>query len=76
MFTRGRVNVFLYVTNTTTNSLLQKPLIDFKYKYCITLDNLIQYRYGTTTKIAAQTLWKEGGIRRFYRGIGPALFVS
>jgi len=33
-----------------------------------------QYRYGTTTKIAAQTLWKEGGIRRFYRGIGPALF--
>merc|ERR1719373_335944 len=32
-----------------------------------------QYRYGTTTKIAAQTLWKEGGIRRFYRGIGPAL---
>merc|ERR1719394_2092328 len=33
-----------------------------------------QYRYGTTTKIAAQTLWKEGGIRRFYRGVLPALF--
>jgi len=33
-----------------------------------------QYRYGTTTKQAIQTLYKEGGIRRFYRGVGPALF--
>uniref|UniRef100_A0A7S2WCX6 Mitochondrial carrier protein n=1 Tax=Mucochytrium quahogii TaxID=96639 RepID=A0A7S2WCX6_9STRA len=32
-----------------------------------------QYRYGTSTKVALQTLYKEGGIRRFYRGVGPAL---
>merc|ERR1712062_251165 len=32
-----------------------------------------QYRYGTTTKVAAQTLCKQGGIRRFYRGLTPAL---
>jgi len=33
-----------------------------------------QYRYGTTTKEAWAALYKEGGIPRFYRGIGPALF--
>ena len=32
-----------------------------------------QYRYGTSTSHALKTLYKEGGIRRFYRGIGPAL---
>lgn len=32
-----------------------------------------QYRYGTSFKQAASTLYKEGGIRRFYRGIAPAL---
>ena len=32
-----------------------------------------QYRYGTTTTEALKTLYKEGGIRRFYRGVGPAL---
>jgi len=32
-----------------------------------------QYRYGTTTTQAMKTLYAEGGIRRFYRGIGPAL---
>lgn len=33
-----------------------------------------QYRYGTTTTQAIKHLWKDGGARRFYRGIGPALF--
>ena len=33
-----------------------------------------QYRYGYSTKIAIKKLYKEGGVRRFYRGIGPALF--
>ena len=33
-----------------------------------------QYRYGTTTSEAIRKLYKEGGIRRFYRGVGPALF--
>lgn len=32
-----------------------------------------QYRYGTSTKVAFQTLYKEGGILRFYRGLAPAL---
>jgi len=33
-----------------------------------------QYRYGMTTGEALRHLYKEGGIRRFYRGVGPALF--
>jgi len=33
-----------------------------------------QYRYGTTTKVAFQTLYKQGGIPRLYRGLTPALF--
>ena len=32
-----------------------------------------QYRYGKTTTEALRTLWKEGGIPRFYRGLLPAL---
>lgn len=32
-----------------------------------------QYRYGTTTKEALKTLYAQGGVRRFYRGVGPAL---
>jgi hypothetical protein len=32
-----------------------------------------QYRYGTTTTQALKTLYKEGGIPRFYRGLLPAL---
>lgn len=32
-----------------------------------------QYRYGTTTGEALRTLWKDGGVVRFYRGLGPAL---
>jgi len=33
-----------------------------------------QYRYGTTTTEAMKTLWKQGGVPRFYRGFAPALF--
>lgn len=33
-----------------------------------------QYRYGTTTTEAMKTLYRQGGIARFYRGLGPALF--
>lgn len=34
-----------------------------------------QYRYGnSTTTSAIRTLYSDGGVRRFYRGIGPALF--
>ena len=32
-----------------------------------------QYRHGTTTLDAFKTLYKEGGIPRFYRGVIPAL---
>jgi len=32
-----------------------------------------QYRYGTTTREALKALYAEGGIRRFYKGVGPAL---
>jgi len=33
-----------------------------------------QYRYGTSTSEAMKALYKEGGVRRFYRGVGPGLF--
>jgi len=33
-----------------------------------------QYRYGTTTSQTIKRLYKEGGLRRFYRGFGPAIF--
>merc|ERR1719453_2704914 len=33
-----------------------------------------QYRYGMTTLEALRHLYAEGVIRRFYRGLGPALF--
>lgn len=32
-----------------------------------------QYRHGTGTMVAMRSLWSEGGLRRFYRGLGPAL---
>ena len=32
-----------------------------------------QYRYGTSTMVAFRTLYKDGGIPRFYRGLIPAL---
>jgi hypothetical protein len=32
-----------------------------------------QYRYGLSGKDAFKTLYKDGGVLRFYRGIGPAL---
>ncbi|KAM0301540.1 hypothetical protein HYE67_006641 [Fusarium culmorum] len=33
-----------------------------------------QYRHGTSFTIATKTLYREGGIRRYYQGIAPALF--
>ncbi|RGP73951.1 carrier protein [Fusarium sporotrichioides] len=33
-----------------------------------------QYRHGTSFTVATQTLYTEGGIRRYYQGIAPALF--
>eukprot|EP00941_MAST-03F_sp_MAST-3F-sp1_P003181 g3181.t1 len=33
-----------------------------------------QYRYGTSTFVAIRTLYAQGGIPRFYAGVGPALF--
>lgn len=35
-----------------------------------------QYRYGVTTSEAFITLYNQGGIRRFYRGIGAALLQA
>lgn len=35
-----------------------------------------RYRYGTTTTQALRTLYKEGGIPRFYRGLLPALLQA
>jgi hypothetical protein len=32
-----------------------------------------QYRYGTTTMTAFKTLYADGGIPRFYKGVIPAL---
>ena len=32
-----------------------------------------QYRYGTPFFKTLQILYKDGGLRRFYRGVGPAL---
>ena len=32
-----------------------------------------QYKSGLKTTEAFKTLYKEGGPRRFYRGLGPAL---
>mmetsp|Transcript_14768 Transcript_14768/g.57929 ORF Transcript_14768/g.57929 Transcript_14768/m.57929 type:complete len:304 (-) Transcript_14768:43-954(-) len=32
-----------------------------------------QYRHGTSTTQAMRHLYKEGGIARFYKGVGPAL---
>jgi hypothetical protein len=33
-----------------------------------------QYRHGTTTRATLAELWRQGGVRRFYRGVGFALF--
>jgi len=32
-----------------------------------------QYRHGSSTREAMRTLWSQGKLRRFYRGVGPAL---
>ena len=33
-----------------------------------------QYRHGTKTLETIKKLYREGGVRRFYRGFGPAIF--
>ncbi|OEH78011.1 MC family transporter [Cyclospora cayetanensis] len=35
-----------------------------------------QYRHGGSTTHVVKTLWKEGGVPRFYRGLLPALLQS
>ena len=35
-----------------------------------------QYRYGTGTKEAMSTLYKQGGIGRFYQGLPYALMQA
>ncbi len=35
-----------------------------------------QYRNGVNTTTAFKNLYREGGIRRFYRGVGPALLQA
>lgn len=35
-----------------------------------------QYRYGTSTREALKTLYKDGGVRRFYQGLAPALLQA
>ncbi|KAF5009282.1 hypothetical protein FDECE_4494 [Fusarium decemcellulare] len=32
-----------------------------------------QYRHGTSFTVATKTLYEEGGVRRYYQGIAPAL---
>ena len=32
-----------------------------------------QYRNGTDMRTSFKALYNDGGIRRFYRGVGPAL---
>jgi hypothetical protein len=32
-----------------------------------------QYRHGTTTMVALKTIYSQGGVRRFYSGLVPAL---
>jgi len=35
-----------------------------------------QYRHGGSTRHALRTLWREGGVRRLYRGLLPALVLA
>jgi hypothetical protein len=37
---------------------------------------VMQYRYGGTMKEAFRTLYSQGGIPRFYKGLLPALFQA
>ncbi len=32
-----------------------------------------QYRFGTSFSAATRTLYEDGGLRRYYQGIGAAL---
>ncbi|KAF4459080.1 hypothetical protein FALBO_14174 [Fusarium albosuccineum] len=34
---------------------------------------LLMYRHGTSFTVATKTLYEEGGVRRYYQGIAPAL---
>ncbi|KAF5532468.1 hypothetical protein FMEXI_12425 [Fusarium mexicanum] len=43
------------------------------YKPLRTIMNY-QYRHGTSFTVATRTLYTEGGVRRYYQGIAPALF--
>jgi hypothetical protein len=33
-----------------------------------------QYRHGTSLSVATKTLYEDGGLGRYYQGIGAALF--
>lgn len=35
-----------------------------------------QYRFGTSTRQATVTLYRAGGYRRYYSGLGPALIQA
>ena len=35
-----------------------------------------QYRYGGSVKHAVSTLWNDGGFKRYYAGLGAAMYVS
>ena len=37
---------------------------------------MFQYRYGSTTGEALRNLYRQGGVRRFYQGIGAALLQA
>ena len=77
-----------YMANNTDDPLLQKSLkralgggISGSLAMVTQVCSLMwvrttmnyQYRNGHTTSIALKNLYREGGIRRFYRGLTPAL---
>mmetsp|Transcript_32729 Transcript_32729/g.76093 ORF Transcript_32729/g.76093 Transcript_32729/m.76093 type:complete len:308 (+) Transcript_32729:38-961(+) len=37
---------------------------------------MVQFRHGGGVVQVAAGLWREGGVRRFYRGMAPALFLA
>ena len=40
---------------------------------CLFAHAVVQYRHGSSMVVAAKTLYKDGGVLRFYRGYVPAL---
>lgn len=77
-----------YMANNTDDSLFQKSLkrafgggISGSLAMVTQVCSLMwvrttmnyQYRNGHTTSVALKNLYREGGIRRFYRGLTPAL---